>query len=1307
LGEALSALFSDRDLFEIWYRKDQNAVPPDYRLIESSISQLPESLERLGAEIRQAAPKLDLREEYRRLLLGSATEQEIASGLLDTDSSLGQTVIGLVRIIQTNSLLPIYQSSDQAARLNQERLIEWVTRSVPDILKEEIELVNGVLPADYLERICTFVIDTFQRNAYSTVQASETASLTDTEANALLVEQYASDLVIGERERSLLARIGTLDPAMPLAVIGPAGMGKTSLLSLIARERASNEKVIVRLIGVASPRPRLSDLLESIISEIAECIGEGYRPNPLPNPTAAASELERALRELASRQTATLIVDSLDELETPAALSADSWIPQTLPPNIRIIVASRPAPWLDENRIRQIIELEPMKDEDARLVLGEVLSRKQRQLQSHQTKAIINDSKGIPLLLRLNAIDAMRWADHHRAIPLTKSIELAGSDLLRLITVTLGHGERLALVTLGLLFTARHGLNEEEILGAYSFDAEILAEQSRRAPDAPVTDEVPYAVWSRLLVDLEPFISTQSTVGGPVWRLKHRSLMESLSLELEARGLSKHCSHLLAEYFSRQSWTIGTVGSPNARKLIEYPFHLVQCGRISEFWEVLINPFVLTATFEILGTPGLTGLLELAEGRLDKTRQTDLDVLRFVIEQIAPATMSNRAAFPSLLDEQLQNGLMAEPGLHAGLTKAHRPWLRQSSSSRSLRAGTFTDFGTKIGSVVTSADGRIIAGVGYEFVQVFIWDLLSGELISKIEDSRMPIGLSPDSRYCVTTCLEHGKIRVTEISTLATVTLIDAIVDDRDRRIAVTLDSVVIANGHEISLFSLHDGRLQSVLRSERKLLCAGASIDGQIIVGGCYDGSLAVFRNQRDVTYLEGDRDPIQMLTVSADGTHAVSASKKERLLYFDRNKIILWDLVNAEGQLLDNHLSSIRDVDISSDGSVAAWIGTFEESAYIYGQGATSDVREIGSHNSWVEGVAVSPDGKKVYTASRDATLQVTSVAQLPGLAREEGFEILEGGVTAIIQTPGEEDLLVTSYGRKRNFASVDPRSGRLRSFMNVHTEDVNDVSVAGGGTMIASVSDDGKLVVRTRNGEKLWVWRPRRGCIGCVDMTSDGNWGAVGFYTNDSVYITGIFTRHKPRGARTMRWRRADGELWLLNLKSHRCQQRTRIGKSGVTAVQFLDGDQLLATLGDTNNLSVWCFDKLSGKLSLLWTANDIEVIAGHTESGLFVTGTFPRGVRGYDAATGLVRWSYQTDNTVCSLALAPRAHRLLTIDVRGHVHLVDLKNRKSIASTIVIGASEACALSEDGQRAWIGCCTGEVKIFELKDYSAGPK
>ena len=74
------------------------------------------------------------------------------------------------------------------------------------------------------------------------------------------------------------------------------------------------------------------------------------------------------------------------------------------------------------------------------------------------------------------------------------------------LSLEANHGPPLVGRSLGYLAAARYGLTEEEMLDVLSADEEVWQDFERRAHHAPPNRRFPVIVWSRLFLDLEPYL---------------------------------------------------------------------------------------------------------------------------------------------------------------------------------------------------------------------------------------------------------------------------------------------------------------------------------------------------------------------------------------------------------------------------------------------------------------------------------------------------------------------------------------------------------------------------------------------------------------------------------------------------------------------------------------------------------------------------------------------------------------------------------------------------------------------------------
>jgi len=124
------------------------------------------------------------------------------------------------------------------------------------------------------------------------------------------------------------------------------------------------------------------------------------------------------------------------------------------------------------------------------------------------------------------------------------------------------------------------------------------------------------------------------------------------------------------------------------------------------------------------------------------------------------------------------------------------------------------------------------------------------------------------------------------------------------------------------------------------------------------------------ELAALDGHRDPVVAVAVSADGTRALSGDLT--------GHVRIWDLA-ARAPLAAHaeHEATVAAVAISPDarwGVSASWDRTLR----LWPLADGGPARVLQGHTDYVNGVAVSPDGRALISASSDQTLRLW---ELPG--------------------------------------------------------------------------------------------------------------------------------------------------------------------------------------------------------------------------------------------------------------------------------------------------------------------------------------
>lgn len=279
-------------------------------------------------------------------------------------------------------------------------------------------------------------------------------------------------------------------------------------------------------------------------------------------------------------------------------------------------------------------------------------------------------------------------------------------------------------------------------------------------------------------------------------------------------------------------------------------------------------------------------------------------------------------------------------------------------------------------------------------------------------------------------------------------------------------------------------------LRLDSAVLGVAISADGERIVSGCEDGTLTVWEggSGRKLHHLSGHGRAVRCVAINAAGRRIVSGG-------YDRT-VRVWDADTGEAkQVVTAHSSGVLGVAISSDGTrvvsggadsmVRVWepagsaspvlpgpldpvlsVAVSEDgSQVVAARGRVAVVRDVASkqeitlagHRDLVYATAITPDGRRLVTASRDGTVKLWDGASGRELLTLRGHEQAVYGVA--ISADGQR---VVSGGEDRQVRIWDAASGREQHCIGGHHDAVTSVAISATGRRIASGSRDGTVQV-----------------------------------------------------------------------------------------------------------------------------------------------------------------------------------------------------------------------------------------------------
>jgi WD40 repeat protein/HEAT repeat protein len=421
-----------------------------------------------------------------------------------------------------------------------------------------------------------------------------------------------------------------------LAVMGDAGTGKSALMAhawLEARKRYSSD-VLVRFCGAT---PASTDL-GSLLGNLCRCLAglQGVRDYYVPSTIEDLSaEFARLIGGWDLTPTPLIIfLDALDQLRTPREDVSLSWLPERLPPNVKLVVSSLPG---ERNELRFAIEERVREDcfinvSGLPLLCGARLLKRRlaaagRRLEREQRKHVLRQfaASGLPLYLDVAFQRARSWRSSN-CYPGGSADLTLPTDIRELLYQTIcdlwrnaHHNQLLVTRCLGLLAAANDGLSESELLDLLSRDADVYAEflagihhvppdladciandvkgkdGSRaviaaldRLKSDPVAlkaylqrvlveedgPTLPIVLWSRLYFSLRYFVRERSGYGVTLFGFFHRLVREVIE-ERFLSGDEGPCRHReMSRYFAAQPWWTSMPGRvPKLRKAAELVRH--------------------------------------------------------------------------------------------------------------------------------------------------------------------------------------------------------------------------------------------------------------------------------------------------------------------------------------------------------------------------------------------------------------------------------------------------------------------------------------------------------------------------------------------------------------------------------------------------------------------------------------------------------------------------------------------------------------------------------------------------------------
>lgn len=324
---------------------------------------------------------------------------------------------------------------------------------------------------------------------------------------------------------------------------------------------------------------------------------------------------------------------------------------------------------------------------------------------------------------------------------------------------------------------------------------------------------------------------------------------------------------------------------------------------------------------------------------------------------------------------------------------------------------------------------------------------------------------------------------------------------------------------------------------------------------------------------------------------------------------------------------------------------------------------------HGGLVRGLAFSPDGKSVASASHDHTVSVWSVP-----AGRERFRF-RGHTADVLCVAFSRAGLLASGGADGTVALWDTRTGKLLHRFTTRAESIETVEFDPSGKYLAAGGDDGVLLLYEAATRRLVRRMSQDRAVRSLAWSGDGRWiAATG--ARQAIHL----------------YEAATGKL------------RRRFGDEAVQCLAFAPGGSRLVSREEGGTFRLW--DTAAGKQVRQWTsaeergggaASSIYQIA-FRPGGKSVLGGTPGGVlEEWDVDTGkrLARWPAHQGRLT---AVAVHAAVAATGGADHRVILHDLAARRPLTPTVEPAAGVVGLSAAGGGDLLVLLATGDVQLWD---------
>ena len=330
---------------------------------------------------------------------------------------------------------------------------------------------------------------------------------------------------------------------------------------------------------------------------------------------------------------------------------------------------------------------------------------------------------------------------------------------------------------------------------------------------------------------------------------------------------------------------------------------------------------------------------------------------------------------------------------------------------------------------------------------------------------------------------------------------------------------------------------------------------------------------------------------------------------------------------------------------------------------------------HNSWVNDITFSPDGRRIASASTDNTLGLWDSTSGEALLTLSGHT---NTVNAVVFSPDGQHI--ASASSDHTLRIWDAASGQALRTISGHTNSVYALAFSPDGRRIASGSADNTL--------RLWDV-----ATGEALLTLSGHTGAVNdvAFSPDGRHIASASSDH------TLRlWNATSGEF-IITLSGH---------TDAVNAVAFSPDGWRIASASNDRSLRLWDAVTADALLSFNGHTGAVNDLAFSSDGRRIVSVCFDNTLRIWDASSGEALLVITDGAFWCmAVAFSPDGRCLASASIFGSPLLRDSATGSFLfALDVHESYVNAVAFSPDGHRFVSASYDNTLRLWDTTSYNA---